>query len=125
VEDSILKSTKKMLGVDESYTVFDLEIATHINAALSEVNQIGVGDGMPISDGGDDKWSEKFAGVPVLRLNMVKTIVFLKTKLAFDPPGTSYLIDNIKDQIDQQMWRLNAFAESDRILPEPEEVEPV
>lgn len=120
MEESILKSTKKMLGIDESNTAFDFDIITQINSALSTLNQLGIGTGLPI-EGSEAKW--EVLALPPVRLNMVKTLIFLKAKLAFDPPGTSYLIDAMKDQIKEQEYRLNVYAESDRIIPEPEEVE--
>lgn len=122
MEESILKSTKKMLGIDDSNTVFDLDVLSHINSALSTLNQLGIGEGAPIT-GSEAKWGD--LNLPPVRLNMVKTLIFLKAKLAFDPPGTSYLIDAMKDQIAEQEYRLNVYAESDRIIPESEEVEPV
>lgn len=120
MEDSILKSTKKMLGLEDDYTAFDLDVITHINSALASLNQLGIGDATPIED---DKRSWSDLSLPSPRLSMAKTYVFKKVRLAFDPPQTSYLIEAIKDEIHELEWRLNTFAESDRILPEREEVE--
>ena len=52
MEQSILKSTKKILGIAEDYTVFDLDIITHINSAFSTLTQLGVGpvEGFIIED---------------------------------------------------------------------------
>lgn len=123
MEDSILKSTKMMLGIDPAYTVFDHEVITNINSAMSSLNQIGVGDATPIEDD-TAVWSD--LEWPVVQLNLAKTLVFLRVKLAFDPPGTSYLIDAIKEQIKEQEWRLSTFVEGNRVLPNSEEeVEPV
>ena len=41
--DSILLSTKKSLGLGSSYEAFDPEIIMHINSALFDANQIGIG----------------------------------------------------------------------------------
>ena len=110
MEDSILKSTKKMLGIDENFTAFDLEIVTDINSAFSSLYQLGVGLGAPIDDY-EARWSD--LGLPAAQLNMVKTLIFLKVKMAFDPPSTSYLIEAAEKQIAEQEWRLNEFVRVD------------
>lgn len=103
MEDSILTSTKKMLGVDPSVDAFDDEIVTHINSAFSSLSQIGVGDATPVENA-EATWSS----LPLsnIVLGMTKTLVFLKVKKGFDPPGTSYLIEALNDQIREQEWRL-------------------
>lgn len=118
---SILTSTKKILGLDETYTVFDLDVTTHINAAFSTLNQLGVGpeDGFFI-DSEADQWEDFI--VPDNQLNMVRTYIYLKTRFTFDPPGTSFLIEAMDKQIKELEWRLNMFREV--ILPIPEEVTP-
>lgn len=116
METSILKSTKKILGIADSYTAFDLDIITHINAAFSILNQLGVGpvEGFMIEDEGSD-W-EDFV-VPQTQLNLVKTYVFLKARLLFDPPTTSFLIEATTKQIEEYEWRLNVFRENEIPLP--------
>lgn len=107
---SVLSSTKKILGIDDEYTVFDLDIITCINSALSVVNQLGVGPegGFFISDE-NDVW-EDFV-IPDNQLNLVKTYVFLKTRFLFDPPSTGYLTEAMSKQIEEYEWRLNIFRE--------------
>lgn len=116
MESSILTSTKKILGIVESYTVFDLDIITCINAAFSVLSQLGVGpaDGFMIEDSGDE-WED--FDVPQNQLNVVRTYVFLKTRLLFDPPTTSFLIEATTKQIEEYEWRLNVFRENDIPLP--------
>lgn len=118
MEDSILKSTKKMLGIEEDYTVFDLEITTHINAAFSSLSQIGVGAGAPIEDD-SAVWSDLL--LPDVQLNLTKTLIFLRVKMAFDPPNTSYLIEAAEKQIREQEYRLMTFVEGETPLPDPVE----
>lgn len=119
METSILISTKKVLGITEDYTVFDLDIITHINAAFSILNQLGVGplDGFMIEDEGAE-WSD-FADVPMNQLNLVKTYVYLKVGMLFDPPTTSFLIEAKTKQIEEYEWRLNVFRENEIPLPIP------
>ena len=112
MEESILISTKKILGLDAMYTPFDLDVITHINAAFSLLNQLGVGpvDGFFIEDE-TMEWSE--FGVPLNQLNLVKTYVYLKVRVLFDPPGTSFLVEAANNQIKEYEWRLNIFREAE------------
>lgn len=121
METSILTSTKKILGIAESYTAFDLDIITHINSAFSVLSQLGVGpsEGFMIEDEAP-VWND--FPVPTNQLMLVRTYVFLKTRLLFDPPTTSFLIDAMKNQINEYEWRLNVFRELDIPLPVPSEV---
>ena len=107
---SVLSSTKKILGIDDEYTVFDLDIITFINSALSVVNQLGVGPegGFFISDK-NDVWEDLI--IPDNQLNLVKTYVFLKTRFLFDPPSTGYLTEAMSKQISEYEWRLNILRE--------------
>lgn len=112
MEQSILTSTKKILGVAEDYTVFDLDIITHINSVFSTLNQLGVGsvDGIMIED--DEMTWEDLDEIPSEQLNMVKTYVYLKVRMLFDPPSTSFHIAAMENQIKEHEWRLNTFRES-------------
>lgn len=116
MEESILISTKKILGLDESYTPFDLDIITHINSAFSTLDQLGVGPegGFSIEDA-TAVWSDFV--VPPNQLHAVKTYVYLKVRFVFDPPGTSFLLSAMQEQIKEYEWRLNTFREV--VLPSP------
>lgn len=113
MENSILISTKKVLGVDASYTVFDLDILMHINAAFSILQQLGVGpaEGFFIEDD-SAQWTD-FVLEPgsEISINLVKTYVQLKARMLFDPPTTSFLIEAMTKQINEYEWRLNVFRE--------------
>jgi hypothetical protein len=110
MELSILTSTKKILGIAEDYTVFDLDIITHINTAFSTLTQLGVGpeEGFMIEDASTE-WDDFI--VDDLQYNAVKSYVFLKVRQLFDPPTTSYLIAAFEKQIQELEWRLNVHRE--------------
>lgn len=112
MEQSILTSTKKILGITEDYTVFDLDIITHINTAFSTLAQLGVGpaDGFMIDDA-TYMWEDFLGEVPDFQNNSVKSYVFLKVRQLFDPPQTSYLITAVEKQIQELEWRLNVHRE--------------
>lgn len=112
MEQSILISTKKVLGIAEDYTVFDLDIITHINTAFSTLTQLGVGpaEGFMIEDE-TAVWTD-FDPIDDDRLyNSVKSYVFLRVRQLFDPPSTSYLIAAFDRQIQELEWRLNVYRE--------------
>lgn len=119
METSILISTKKVLGIAEDYTVFDLDIITHINSAFSDLAQLGVGpdDGFMIED--DSTEWEAFLGDD-LQLNSVKTYIYLRVRLLFDPPATSYAVTAMEEQIQRLEWRLNIHREeTEWVDPDP------
>ena len=107
---SILNDTKKILGLGEDYTPFDLDVTTHINTAFSVIDQLGIGpdNGIFISDDGDE-WED--LGLPQKWTNMLRTYVYLKVKMLFDPPTTSFLVTAVNDQIKEYEWRLSHYRE--------------
>lgn len=121
--ESILTSTKRVLGLSENDTSFDLDIVTHINAAFSTLNQLGVGpeDGFFIENN-TSEWAD--LGLPANQLHSVKSYIYLKVRMYFDPPTTSYHINAMKEQITELEWRLNVFREVLQPDPYPEEVVP-
>ena len=109
--DSILTSIKKLLGIEETYTHFDTDIIIHINSALSDLTQIGVGpeEGFRISNS-YTTWKDFTKDE--LRIENVKDYVYLKVRLIFDPPSSSYVLTAFDDRIKELEWRLNVAAES-------------
>ncbi len=88
--NSILDSTKKILGIVPAYTEFDLDVITHINTSLSVLNQLGVGPTVGFSiENNVPVWAD--LALPVNQLSMVRTYVFLKTRMLFDPPHHFFL----------------------------------
>lgn len=106
----ILASVKKTLGIDDSYEIFDADILMHINSVFSTLNQMGIGpaDGYMIEDD-TAEWDAFLDGDP--RRNAVKSYIYLRVRLLFDPPSTSYLIDAMKTQITEMEWRINVYRE--------------
>lgn len=103
--DSILTSIKKLLGPSALDTVFDIDLIMNINTAFSILCQLGAGPpiGFYIKDQ-DAVWTD-FLGESA-KLEMVKTYVFLKAKLYFDPPTSAAAIDAIGRQILELEWRI-------------------
>jgi hypothetical protein len=110
MENSILNSTKKILGIEADYTVFDLDIITHINSSLSIISQIGIGpaDGFSIEDDLPE-WTD--LNIPANQMGLLRTYIFLKVRMLFDPPTTSFLIEAMNKQIQEHEYRLSYFRE--------------
>lgn len=111
MEQSILKSTKKILGIGPDDTSFDLDVLTHINSTFSDLQQIGVGplEGFGIEDDSVE-WAD-YIEDDSEQLNRVKTYMYLKVRMLFDPPTTSYLLDAYTKQLEQCEWRLSVTRE--------------
>lgn len=104
--ESILTSIKKMLGILEDYTHFDADLVIHINSALSILTQVGVGpsEGFSIKDK-SNAWIEF---IPEnYNLEMIKSYVYLKVKMAFDPPLSSAVMEAYKQTISELEWRIS------------------
>lgn len=107
--ESILTSTKKLLGITEEYTHFDNDIITHINTVFLTLNQIGVGpeEGFFI----EDKTAEWVDFIEdSTQLQAVRSYVYLKVKLLFDPPLSSAVIESTNRMIAELEWRLRLAA---------------
>lgn len=110
METSILTSIKKMLGVAEDYTEFDEDIITHINSVFLNLTQLGVGpkEGFMIEDN-TAVWEDFIADS--IQLQAVKTYMYLKVKLLFDPPLSSSVTESFTRMIAELEWRLNVAVD--------------
>lgn len=108
---SILDDVKKMLSLDAGYTAFDMDVIIHINSAFGILNQLGVGPtaGYAIVDN-TAAW-DAFVGSADLNANMIKTYVFMKVKMMFDPPTTSFVIEAYTKQIAEFEERISINRE--------------
>ena len=109
-DGSILKETKHVLGLGADYTPFDQDVILHINSIFGVLHQLGVGPEEPFYIQDDSvKWSSFVQGSN--QINMVKTYMYLRVRLLFDPPTTSFAIKAMEDQIREFEYRLNAIRE--------------
>ena len=110
-EKSILDDIKKLVGVSTEDLSFDNDIIIHINSAFMILNQLGVGPitGFSISDS-SKKWNDYIAEAD--DLEAVKTYIYLKVKIIFDPPLSTTVMEALKQTISELEWRLNVNAES-------------
>lgn len=106
MNDSILTTIKKLLGIAEDDTSFDTDVMININMALNVLFQLGVGPETGFSiTGNTETWSDYISDMS--KLEMIKTYIYLKVKLIFDPPQSSRVIESIENQIKELEWRAN------------------
>lgn len=108
--DSILVSIKKLLGISKDYTAFDNDIIVHINSVLMICNQLGVGVYDFQITGEDETW-EDFINNKHL-INAVRSYIYLKVRMMFDPPTHASVIESIAANIKELEWRINNEAET-------------
>ena len=106
----ILPSIKKLLGINPEYTAFDSDIIIHINTVFGILNQLGVGpaEGFYVEHG-YERWSDY---TTANNENMIRTFVYLKVRLMFDPPTSSVLMDSINNTLAELEWRLYLEADN-------------
>lgn len=119
--ESILNTIKKLLGIHVEDTAFDVDILVFINSSIAVLRQLGVGptDPLLVADK-DTEWSALTDDDTIL--SMAKTYIHLNTKILFDPPGSSFVLDSFKKVIDELVWRIKEEAEPPLPPEEPVEV---
>lgn len=110
--ESILDTTKKLLGPTQEVEFFDTDIIVHINNVFSILYDLGIGPdtGFSISDN-STTWEEYIPDNPYV-LNMVKDYMYCKTRLYFDPPSNAALLESLKEHTKELEWRLNVKVDT-------------
>lgn len=110
--DSVLDSIKKLLGIEENYRHFDTDIAMHINSVLMTLDQLGIERkaGRSVTSY-VDTWTDIFGDSPKVDVEVLKSYIYLKVRLLFDPPTSAFVLESIDRQIKEYEWRLNVQAE--------------
>lgn len=108
VPESILKTIRKRMGPAEYYDYFDTDLIININSAFSRLCQLGVGPSEPFKITGE---TETWTGfMPDGYQEEIKNYVYLKTKLIFDPPANSGILNLYKEEINNLEWLLKEVA---------------
>ena len=109
--ESILTSIKKLLGIAEEYEHFDNDIIMHINSVFMILTQLGVGPskGFVITDS-SASWDD-FLPEGGEKLQAVKTYMYMKVRLMFDPPTSSAVMESMNRMINEFEWRLNVAVD--------------
>lgn len=110
VTESILDSEKKLLGLDADYDVFDDDLVIHINSIFGTLHQLGVGPSqqLVITDN-TTTWGEYTTNSE--EIYEVRTYVYLRLRLLFDPPSSGFVFSGIESQARELEWRLMVKAD--------------
>lgn len=108
---SILDTVKKTCGLGSYYDAFDQDILVFLNAAILDLTQNGIGpsDGFTVTD--SSQTFEDFIG-GFKNIGAVATYLSQKTRIAFDPPTSSYVLEAMNKNLAELIWRLNLEAEN-------------
>lgn len=107
---SILNTIKKLLGIDILDDAFDDDIVTHINSVFMILNHLGVGPSETFLITGDTETWDQFIG-DIKNIDAVKSYIYLKVKLLFDPPTSSFVLEANNRVISELEWRLNNVSD--------------
>ena len=107
MDESILKTIKSMLNIDEDITDFDQELIVLINASLSTLYQLGIGTAQFKINGAAETWSQ-LLGEKDYYLESVKELIYIDVRLIFDPPLSSMVMDAYKERRQEDQWRIAA-----------------
>lgn len=117
MNDSILNSVKKMLGLDSGYDAFDMDIIMHINSVFFIMAQMGIGKQFKIEDA-SSSWSDYLEGRE--DLEAVKTYMYAKVRQMFDPPTVGAVKEALDNTVKELEWRL--FSATDLVDTKPEDL---
>lgn len=113
--DSILTSVKKKLGIQEDYEHFDDDIIMDINTVFMTLNQLGVGPEEPFRiENKMDYWDDF---IEEGQIEAVKSYMYMRVRLMFDPPSSSFMVESLNKQIAELEWRMLVQAEKDKLYP--------
>lgn len=123
--DSILLTIKKMIGFEDDYTVFDNDLIIHINGLIAKLNQIGptLTEDFYIEDS-SATWDDYFSKLShpgngdwftATNLQLIKDYIYVMTKVIFDPPTSSFVLEALKSQGAEMEWRIACFADEKRV----------
>ena len=114
--DSILTSIKKLLGITAEYKQFDPDLIIHINSVFLILKQLGIGPEQGFSISGEyENWNQ-FLPEGSTNFEAVKSYVYIKVKLLFDPPTSSAVMEAMNRIASEYEWRLNVEAESAPVI---------
>lgn len=105
----VLTDIKKMLGIEPEVNEFDIDVLSAVNSAFFTLYQLGIGSEEPIVIGSDTTWDDFTTTAPK---NVVRDYVYLKVKMVFDPPSSSFVAEAMKDRIAELEFRLNIHVDN-------------
>ncbi|MBO4703976.1 MAG: hypothetical protein J5617_04035 [Bacilli bacterium] len=107
--ESILNSIKTMLGPDDTYPVFDVDLITLINAELAHLNDLGAGPSDPFVITGDSETWDDFSDDKYVQ-SMSKTLIYYTIKIGWDQPSAGFVLESMKELRKETEWRLERYC---------------
>lgn len=101
-----------MLGLSTEQKEFDVDVIIHINSVLAKLNELGVGPEKTFSIQDEFALWDNFIPEDDASFNDVKTYIYIKVKLLFDPPASSAAMKAMEETAKETEWRLNCKAEN-------------
>lgn len=114
MEESILTSIKKLIGLTEEDISFDLDVTIAINTAIETLKQIGVQgtDSFSVTSS-DERWEDYLPNQNEV-LSMIKNFIAIKVKILVDPPQSSILKETLDAQIHELTVRINVALDNSK-----------
>lgn len=109
MDTTVLADIKQMLGIEESSSEFDIDILSAINSALFILWQLGVGVDEQLRITESSTWNELNTSVSK---EVLRDYIYLKVRLVFDPPQSSFIVDAVKDRISELEFRMNISVDN-------------
>lgn len=107
IESSILLSIKKSIVGPPEYTPFDADLIMHINSQIANLYQLGLDSAKSVVvDGADQLWTDLIPAGDS-RLQFVKTYIYARVKMIFDPPTSTAQMQALKDAAAEAEFRIS------------------
>lgn len=112
LNNSILEDIREGVGLTRESDDFDADLIMHINSAIGELNQNGVGNNVMVRDVSTiwEDLQDPSQGEANKYFQMIPLFITLSTKLIFDPPPPS-TVEQYSRNIDKILWRLKLAYE--------------
>lgn len=116
--DSILRTISKLVGasgLEGTDEYFDEDLLIHINTALFELYQVGIGEKGYSVTGESQTWAD-YLGDRVDEFQAVKDYIYLSVKPIFDPSASSTVQTAMQNTADRLLYRLREQNECEETL---------
>ena len=107
-DDIILVELKRLLEIESETTEFDMDVLASANAAFFTLYELGIGPNTPFYMTDTTTWDKFETTIPK---PIILDYIFLKTKLVFDPPSSSFVLEAFKDRINELEFRMNIYVD--------------
>lgn len=127
MDNSILNDVKAVTSVGIDYTPFDQEQILFINSLLASLFHMSPAIAPVTITGEDGTWDlifkEDVDDEVKVCLPLIKEYVALKTRLMFDPPASSTIVEVYKDRCTELEWRINSITDWEQISVDEKETD--